>query len=171
MAEESDFSNTRHLTISKTQNLYTDIQDSHYKSSYESKTLPLRRESKFNSTSKLDEGPARLATSLRDESKSFKMGPAKEFGSYSNLLAPALLSGKKNDSFESNNRTFTEATIDERASKGFRNGDAFNSSSKYAASLTQPAKSHYGGKRQVVKPVRFFLLIISNVFQKKQISL
>jgi hypothetical protein len=42
----------------------------------------------------LDEGPV-VKASISDKKSVVKMEPSKEFGSFSSLLAPALLSGKK----------------------------------------------------------------------------
>ena len=99
--EETDFSSSSY-TVSQSRDLYSDIKDSHYKSS---KPVNVRRESKFGTKSnESDLGSAKLATSLRDDSKSFKMDAAKDFGTYSSLLAPALIAGRSMDNLASTSR-------------------------------------------------------------------
>ncbi len=66
---------------------------------------PIMRESE------VDARPALLASSLRDERRSsYKLEPAKEFGQFSALVAPALLSGKKGDANNNNNSGETTTT-------------------------------------------------------------
>ena len=52
--------------------------------------------------------PPKLASSLTNGRSHSKMEPPKEFGTFSALLAPALLSGKKNEEGETVRSTLTK---------------------------------------------------------------
>lgn len=96
-----DYSNSAEV-ITKTTTTTTMKKESSVKNTY---AKPVR-----NAMKVLDEGPV-IKANISDKKSVIKMDPVKDFGTFSSLLAPALLSGKKTASEAfTKNESLLEAT-------------------------------------------------------------
>lgn len=119
--------------ITKTTTTTTTKKESTIKNTYAK--APTR-----NTTKVIDDGPV-VKASIADKKSTVKMDPVKDFGSFSSLMAPALLSGKK---------TASEAMSESRQEQSFldRKGSFYESSmhennSKTAAAIIEKESTSF----------------------------
>ena len=128
-----DYSNSTFLT--KTTTTTTTKKESTVQNTY-------KKASTFDQKMKvIDDGGPVVKASISDKKSKVKMEPAKDFGSFSSLMAPQLLSGKKSaQEYDSSAENHQKSSIIEKESQSF---DLNDSSATYSTTLnTQVNKTN-----------------------------
>ena len=151
-----DYSNSAFLT--KTTTTTTTKKESTVQNTYGKKSSTFDQKLKV-----LDDNDDKVVkASISDKKSKVKMEPAKDFGSFSSLMAPQLLSGKKSaqdykQSESSMQNSSKSQSIIEKESQSFDLNDSLNSSATYSTTLNTQVNKVANGSANGFKEESFTL--------------
>ena len=151
-----DYSNSAFLT--KTTTTTTTKKESTIQNTYANSKKSSTFDQKLKVLDDRADDDKVVKASISDKKSKVKMEPAKDFGSFSSLMAPQLLSGKKSaQDYSSEMQNSKSQSIIEKESQSFDLNDSLNSSATYSTTLNTQVNKVANGSANGFKEESFTL--------------